>query len=200
MKYNNIGLSNYLVEALNESSQRLRESKNRIAQVSFDVMYDPEDEEHTPEDVVYNVEWEFENTDTFGNCRLLGTGIEDLTDVYRSNYGNEFGELEESIKLNEVSLELDRCPNKVRNFIGEHDQAWEDCCRYFHVDPEDDNALDNIDIYDILDWVYEHDQLYDDLYHHVLPSDEEIEKFFVDNDIPYNERGYFTVNDFIEES
>ena len=110
MKYNNIGLSNYIVEALNESSQRLRESKNRIAQVSFDVMYDPEDEEHTPEDVVYNVEWEFENTDTFGNCRLLGTGIEDLTDVYRSNYGNEFGELEESCnkpkKLNEANLQL----------------------------------------------------------------------------------------------
>ena len=51
----------------------------------------------------------------------------------------------------------------VVNFIGEHQQAWEDCCRYFHVDPDDEEALDNIDPAELEDWVWEHPQLYSDL-------------------------------------
>lgn len=51
----------------------------------------------------------------------------------------------------------------VIDFLADHQQAWEDCCRYFGVNPEDEYALDNVDPSDLEDWVWDHDQLYSDL-------------------------------------
>lgn len=51
----------------------------------------------------------------------------------------------------------------VIDFLADHQQAWEDCCRYFGADPDDEYALDSVNPSDLEDWVWDHDQLYADL-------------------------------------
>lgn len=101
-------------ESLKESC-KLTESAKRVAQISFDIMYDPESDEPNsqPEDIAYGFEWELSNT---GYCKVLGSNIEDITDVYKGQYSNDFPELNESLTEGAVTDRVKRFIDTVEKF------------------------------------------------------------------------------------
>lgn len=53
--------------------------------------------------------------------------------------------------------------DSVINFLADHEQAWEDCCNYFKLNPDDEDALYQIDPAELEDWIWDHRGLYHDL-------------------------------------
>lgn len=80
--------------------------------------------------------------------------------------------LQETLKLEEVKkprsiYHIDK--RELIDWLGDHDQAFEDICNFFHIDSDDEYCEEELAHYqlsDLLDWISDHEQLYDDMLGH----------------------------------
>ncbi len=155
-----------------KESVKLTEGAKRVAQISFDIMYDTDSEEPNsqPDDIMSGFEWELKHG--LEGVELLGSNIEDITDVYSQHYKDDFPELDESTKIDEA-----RQPRSIYHinkrelidWLSDHNQAFEDICNFFHIDVNDkycDEELAHYQLSDLINWISDHDQLYDDMLNH----------------------------------
>ena len=85
--------------------------------------------------------------------------------------------LTEEVEQEEEVLEEARQPRSVHDinkrelidWLGDHDQAFEDMCDFFHIDVDDEYCEEELAHYqlsDLLNWISDHEQLYDDMLDH----------------------------------
>lgn len=74
---------------------------------------------------------------------------DDLEDLENGEY--------ESHVTEPINASLDYDSYSVADWLSDHDQAYEDCKKYFDTDD-----LESVDRSDLVDWISEHDSLYED--------------------------------------
>ena len=67
----------------------LKESMDHVSQISLDIQHDgSEDAYNYIDQIASEIGWELENA--YDNIRLVGSDVIDITDTYKSQYGELF--------------------------------------------------------------------------------------------------------------
>lgn len=90
----------YYTRLLNEAlKEDFNDTDYHVSKISFDIKHDgSEDAYDSVDQIVHDIEWELENLASQAGIEFLGSGVEDLTEVYQQQYSS----LDEALDSNTV--------------------------------------------------------------------------------------------------